>query len=82
MAARLRFFGPLREAAGAAEMPAPEGAATVSALIDCIAVKDAALASRLRAPSVRVAVDRAIVAPDAPIAGAREIAFLPAYSGG
>lgn len=83
MAARLLFFGPLRDAASAAPaLSPPPGLDTVGALIDWIAARDAALGAALMAPSVRIAVDRAIVGPDAAIAEAREIAFLPPYSGG
>lgn len=82
MAARLLFFGPLRDKAGLAERFAPSGDLTVGALIDWIATQDPELGAALKDPSVRVAVDRAVVMPGTPIAGASEIAFMPPYSGG
>ena len=81
---RLLFFGPLRDVAGAstrhAEIPASVG--TIDALIAWIAMDDPALAQAVNSPSVRVAIDQTLVDRTAAFAGAREIAFLPPFSGG
>ena len=82
--ARLLFFGKLADAALTREMAWPLGAEplSVSALIEAIGEKDAALGEALSAPSVRCAVNEAIVDREAPVADGDEIAFLPPVSGG
>lgn len=82
--ARLLFFGKLADSAASREADWPLGSdtRTVAELIEAIAEKDAALGEALSAPSVRCAVNEAIVERDAPIADGDEIAFLPPVSGG
>ena len=58
-------------------------AATVAELIDELKARDEGYAfafSDLKA--IRAAVDQALVDLDAPIAGAREVAFFPPMTGG
>ncbi len=82
--ARLMFFGKLADLAAGRERdwPLDGEARTVAGLIDAIAAADAALGAALSAPSVRCAVNEAMVGRDAPIADGDEIAFLPPVSGG
>lgn len=84
MATRILFFGALKEKAGGgerlAELPAHIDNAT--ALIDWLAGDDGDLRRTLEAPSVRIAVDQALVRRDEKFAAPREIAFMPPFSGG
>ncbi|MBB5519325.1 MoaD/ThiS family protein [Amphiplicatus metriothermophilus] len=84
MAIRVLFFGRLHEVVGAREreIEPPDWVDTPAALIDWLAAGDARIGAALSAPSVRVAVDQAIVERDSPLAGAREVAFMPPFSGG
>ncbi len=82
---RILYFGKLRDAAGRASQDAapPSDIATVGQLIAWIGADRPDLADALSQPSVRVAIDQEIAAgPDAPLAGAGEIAFMPPMSGG
>ncbi len=76
------FFGRLRDLAGAGEIEAPTGCATLAHLRAQIGASNPALGEALAAPGVRAAVDRVIVPADASIESAREIAFMPPLSGG
>lgn len=82
MAARLLFFGKLRDL-GAEIVSAPIEARTLVELRAWLAEAAPDLARALADAKVRVAIDGEI-ATDASslIAGAREIAFLPPMSGG
>ena len=81
--ARILFFGRLRETAGdAREVELPMRVVTGADLIDFLGAGDEALRNALADPSVRIVADDAVVARDARLAGAREIAFLPPVSGG
>ncbi len=83
MATRILFFGALREWAGGAEKLIETPARlSVAELIDFISDDDAELRAALSAPSVRIAVDQSIVDRYHTIAKAREVAFMPAFSGG
>lgn len=79
------YFAWVREGMGRAgeTVDAPDGIATVAALVDWLAARDdtsaAALADRGR---LRAAVDQAFVPLDAPITGAREVALFPPVTGG
>jgi molybdopterin synthase sulfur carrier subunit len=82
--ARLLFFGRLADAAGGRErtfvLPAP---ISIAALVDALADGAPELAAALAAPSVRVAINQAIVrGRDAIVGPGDEIAFLPPVSGG
>ena len=78
---RVLFFGRLRDLAGVAEVEvaAPP---TLAALQALVSADNPRLAEALAEPSTRIAIDRAFAAADAPIADAREVAFMPPLSGG
>lgn len=83
MKTRILFFGRLRDAAGGGERLARLAPGlSIDALIDEITGVDTALAAALRDPSVNIAVDQRLVPRSTIIDAAREIAFLPPYSGG
>jgi molybdopterin synthase sulfur carrier subunit len=83
MTTRILFFGQLRDAAGAAERMVDLTAETsIDGVIDALATSGAMLGAALRHPAVKVAVDRQIVARSTLVGDAREIAFLPPFSGG
>ena len=77
------YFAWLRERIGAPRERIVTEAATVAELVAELAARDdrhAAALSDLRA--VRVAVDQQLSGMDAPLAGAREVAFFPPMTGG
>ena len=77
------YFAWLRERIGAPRESVETDAATVRDLIAQLAAMDdwhAAAFADLRA--VRVAVDQQLADLDAPLAGAREVAFFPPMTGG
>jgi molybdopterin synthase sulfur carrier subunit len=82
---RVLYFARVRQIVGRAEerIEVPPAVATVSQLIDYLSARDegcaAAFADRR---TLRAAVDRAHARLDAPIAGAREVAFFPPVTGG
>lgn len=80
--AKVLLFGRLQDIAGWRERGVEPTPPTLAALVDQLAAEDADLGEALRQPSVRVAVDRQIATANAPLAAAREIAFMPPMSGG
>lgn len=78
------LFGPLRDVAGAATIDAavPTDVRDIPSLIAWLGAENAELASALRAPGVRVAIDQAFASADAELGNAREIAFMSPLSGG
>lgn len=82
---RLLYFAWVRERIGRGEetMPRPEGATTVSALMDILSAASpghaAAFADRDR---VKVAVNQVFVAHEHEVHDADEIAFFPPVTGG
>ncbi|MDT1063245.1 molybdopterin converting factor subunit 1 [Paracoccus sp. CPCC 101403] len=77
------YFAWLRERVGQARERVETEAVTVRDLVAELAARDewhAAALSDLTA--VRVAVDQELADLDAPLAGAREIAFFPPMTGG
>lgn len=82
--ARLLFFGRLADAAGGRERALDLAAPTsIARLIEALGAGAPELAAALAAPSVRVAINQAIVrGRDAVAAPGDEIAFLPPVSGG
>lgn len=77
------YFAWLRERVGQARERVETEAVTVRDLVAELAARDewhAAALSDLTA--VRVAVDQELADLDAPVAGAREIAFFPPMTGG
>lgn len=77
------YFAWLRERTGTGRERVATEAPTVAALVDELRARgerfEAAFAD-LRA--VRVAVDQELAGMDAPLAGAREVAFFPPMTGG
>ncbi len=79
------YFAWVRELIGVGEevLAPPSPVATVADLLDWLATQSpghaAALADR---SAIRVAIDQDFVAPDAPVAGAREVAIFPPVTGG
>jgi len=80
--ARVLLFGRLQDIAGWRERGIDSAPATVAALMAQLSAEDEALGEALAQPSVRVAVDRRIVAGDAPVGPGSEVAFMPPMSGG
>lgn len=82
MAARLLFFGLLREMSEGLET-APADVATLGELRAWIVRQAPDVGAALKSAKVRVAIDGEIVHDDAlSIVDAHEIAFLPSMSGG
>ena len=82
---KVKYFAWVRERIGKAEeaIEPPDSVRTVDELIAWLANRGEAYAYAFEKPKViRVAIDHAHVKPDAPIAGAREIAFFPPMTGG
>jgi sulfur-carrier protein len=82
---KLLYFAWLRERIGkdAEEIELPAGVATVADLVAYLTSRGEEYAHAFENPGVvRAAIDRAHVKADAPIAGAREIAFFPPMTGG
>lgn len=81
---RLRFYGRLREVAGASsrDVTPSLGVRTTDDLIEWIASTDEDLGAALRHPSVKAAIGDRIVPRGDPIGDAAEVSFLPPFSGG
>ena len=82
---KLLYFAWVRERVGKTEevVDVPAGLTTVGDLIGWLAGRGEEYAHAFANPKVvRAAIDRAHVRVDAPIAGAREIAFFPPMTGG
>lgn len=82
---RIVYFAWLRERVGKTEetLEPPEGVATVADLARFLAERGEEYAYAFENPAVvRAAIDQVHARPDAPIAGAREIAFFPPMTGG
>lgn len=80
---RVLYFSWLRERVGTASEEIETAAATPGDLVRELVARDARYAaafSDLRA--LRVAVDQEMADLDAPMAGAREVAFFPPVTGG
>lgn len=79
----LRYFAWLRERVGTGRETVETKAATVGDLIEELKARDEGYAfafSDLKA--IRAAVDQDLVDLDAPIVGAKEVAFFPPMTGG
>jgi molybdopterin synthase sulfur carrier subunit len=77
------YFAWLRERIGVAREQVATDAATVAALVEELRAREPRYAAAFADLSaVRVAVDQKMADLDAPIAGAREIAFFPPVTGG
>ncbi|MBL8589478.1 MAG: molybdopterin converting factor subunit 1 [Methylobacteriaceae bacterium] len=79
------YFAWVRERIGKAgeEIAPPDSVRTCAELIAWMAGRGEEYAYAFENPQIiRVALDRAHARPDAPIAGAREVAFFPPMTGG
>jgi molybdopterin synthase sulfur carrier subunit len=82
---KLRYFAWVRERIGKTDedIDVPAGITTVGELMTWLAARGEEYASAFENPRViRAAIDRSHVRAEAPIAGAREIAFFPPMTGG
>ena len=77
------YFAWLRERIGVPRERVDTAAGTVSELVEELRGREARYQAAFSDVSaIRVAVDQDLVGFDAPIAGAREIAFFPPMTGG
>ena len=82
---KVKYFAWVRERIGKAEetIEPPATVRTVEELIAWLSGRSEAYAYAFEKPKViRAAIDQSHVQPDAPISGAREIAFFPPMTGG
>ena len=82
---RLLYFAWVREKIGLAseDVELPAGIATVADLVDWLEQRGPQYGEAFARPDlVRAAINQTHVKHDAPIAGAREIAFFPPVTGG
>jgi molybdopterin synthase sulfur carrier subunit len=82
---RLLYFAWVKEKAGIAaeDIDPPPDVATVAELIDWLKARGPEFANAFaRSEVIRAAIDHTHVRHDAPIRGAREIAFFPPVTGG
>lgn len=82
---KILYFARMRQIIGKGEeeIALPADVTTVSRLIDFLKARDEAYASAFADPRIiRAAIDQAHAPLDAPITGAREIAFFPPVTGG
>lgn len=79
----IRYFAWLRERVGTASEQVETEAATVAELIAELRTRDKGYAYAFSdTGSIRAAIDQDLVEMDAPLAGAREVAFFPPMTGG
>lgn len=77
------YFAWIRERIGEPSEKIETDATTVAELIEEIKTRSAAHALAFSdVSSIRAAVDQEMVETDAPLAGAREVAFFPPMTGG
>lgn len=82
---KVLYFAWVRERIGKTEevVEPPAGVRTVGDLVSWLSKRGEEYAHAFENPKViRAAIDRAHVKPDAPLTGAREIAFFPPMTGG
>jgi molybdopterin synthase sulfur carrier subunit len=82
---KLRYFAWVRERVGKPEedIDLPVSVATIDELMTWLAQRGEEYAYAFENPKViRAAIDRVHVKPDAPLAGAGEVAFFPPMTGG
>jgi molybdopterin synthase sulfur carrier subunit len=85
MSVKLVYFAWVRERVGKAseEVELPREVATVADLVRWLKSRGEEYAHAFENEGVvRAAVDHAHARPDAPVAGAREVAFFPPMTGG
>jgi molybdopterin synthase sulfur carrier subunit len=77
------YFAWMRERIGVAREDVATEAPTVAALVDELRAREPRYAAAFAdMAAVRVAVDQRMADLDAPLAGAREVAFFPPVTGG
>ena len=77
------YFAWLRERIGAAREEVETSAVTVAELVGELRAREPRYAAAFAdMTAVRVAVDQRMAAMDAPLHGAREVAFFPPVTGG
>lgn len=82
---RILYFARIRQITGRGQedVDVPPDIATVSALIDFLAARDAGCAAAFAdRRTLRAAVNQKHVPLDAPLSGAQEVAFFPPVTGG
>ena len=82
---KVKYFAWLRQKTGVAEedLTLPDDVRTVQNLVDFLARRSPRHAEAFTEAKVfGAAVDQQVVQFDAPIAGAREVAFFPPFTGG
>ena len=82
---KILYFARIRQIAGRSmeEVEIPATVSTVSDLITFLSARDEGVAAALaERRTLRAAVDQNHVALDAPVSGAREVAFFPPVTGG
>ena len=82
---KLLYFAWVREKMGRAEesIAVPAGVTTVGDLVQWLRTRGPEYEQAFARPEVvRAAIDQTHVKPQAPLAGAREIAFFPPVTGG
>lgn len=80
---RVLYFAWVRERIGRGAEEVETGAPTVAALVDELRAREDRYALAFAdTASLRVAVDQTLTTFDAPLAGAREVAFFPPMTGG
>ena len=82
---KILYFARIRQMVGrgADDVDVPGSVTTVSALIDFLAARDAGGAAAFAdRRTLKVAINQSHAALDAPLAGAREVAFFPPVTGG
>ena len=82
---KILYFARIRQIAGRAaeEVDVPDSVLTVADLIAFLSARDESVAAALaERRTLRAAVDQSHVSLDAPVMGAREVAFFPPVTGG
>jgi molybdopterin synthase sulfur carrier subunit len=81
---KLVYFASLRERIGKSEEECspPDEVRSVADLIAWLSAQDEIYAAAFAHGTARAAIDKRHVKPEAPIAGASEIAFFPPMTGG
>jgi molybdopterin synthase sulfur carrier subunit len=85
VALNIAYFAWVRERMGIADeiVDIPASVAHVGALLGWLAARDARGALAFAEPHrIRAAIDGVMMGPDAPLAGAREVALFPPVTGG
>ena len=80
---RVLYFAWLRERVGTSSETVETRASTPAALVDELRAREPRYAAAFAdTEAIRVAVDQEMVGWDAPLEGAREVAFFPPMTGG